>query len=35
MTQKEWIQFKKDTHTSSDYFIENICNEGGKHYESK
>lgn len=24
MTQDEWIQFKKDTNTKSDYFIENI-----------
>ena len=35
MTQEEWVQFKKDTHTSSDYFIENICDKGGKDYESK
>ena len=24
MTQEEWDKFKKDTNTTSDYFIENI-----------
>ena len=31
---KEWNNFKKETNTTSDYFIENIINlEGGKDYE--
>lgn len=27
MTQVEWNEFKQKTHTSSDYFIENILKE--------
>jgi hypothetical protein len=27
MTQKEWVEFKEKTHTTSDYFIENIMSE--------
>lgn len=30
MTQAEWNDFKQKTHTSSDYFIENILKEGYK-----
>ena len=29
MTMDEWNQFKKNTHTTSDYFIENILNQKG------
>jgi len=28
MTMEEWNIFKKETHTVSDYFIENILNKG-------
>lgn len=28
MTMEEWNNFKKETHTTSDYFIENILNKG-------
>lgn len=34
MTMEEWNNFKKETNTTSDYFIENIINlEGGQDYE--
>lgn len=29
MTMEEWNNFKKDTNTTSDYFIENILNKEG------
>ena len=36
-TQKEWNDFKKRSHTNSDYFIENIIKEyekrGDESYE--
>lgn len=32
MTMEEWINFKKETNTKSNYFIENIM-RGGKDYE--
>lgn len=35
MTMEEWQIFKKETHTTSDYFIENIYRKGGKDYEFK
>lgn len=33
MTQEEWISFKKETNTNSNYFIENIIHKGGKDNE--
>ena len=30
---EEWNTFKKKTHSTSDYFIENIMKKGGKDYE--
>ncbi len=30
MTQEEWNNFKKNTHTQSDYFIENIQAKGSE-----
>ena len=35
MTQEEWESFKKETHTTSDYFIENICLKGEENNEFK
>ena len=33
MTWNEWIIFKKETQTQSDYFIDNIMNKGGQDSE--
>ena len=33
LTMEEWNTFKKKTHSTSDYFIENIMKKGGKDYE--
>lgn len=33
MTWEEWVAFKERTHTTSDYFIENIVKKEGKDYE--
>lgn len=37
MTQEEWENFKKNTNTTSDYFIENIIRkkEGGIANEAR
>lgn len=33
LTQEEWTQFKKQTNTQSNYFIESILQQGGQEYD--